>query len=341
MYAISEKNKTNLVQEFLLSDLQKDNFNPRKELIAKNLEKLRMSEVFAPVIIGKYKDKFFLVDGYHRKTIVEERAKNTIDAIIYEYENEWAMKTDAYSFNINHGERLTDEEIGTGIFNKYNYYAELGTPITFEKLGKEFSMSTRMVNSYVRWGKVKLVLNEDVAKSISDVLARFEDTEEGKEKMIQFYNSFRRLKTLEMRKAYDYYLEGKDYYKETLLLQQGIDLLNLDERMPENKEKNKGEKIETFEGKNQNIAAGESYIDELNKSMQATPTVLEVKSILKNLIKNMKNTYEQMQNMKENNQLKFYPEYKKEITALSLLVDDVNSFVDEGWVDQKIEEEKE
>ena len=44
MYAISEKNKTPFVVDFLLSDLEKDNFNPRKELITKNLEKLRNNE---------------------------------------------------------------------------------------------------------------------------------------------------------------------------------------------------------------------------------------------------------------------------------------------------------
>ena len=197
MYAISEKNGNTYVVEFLLKDLQKDNFNPRKELIVKNLEKLRNSETFSPVVIGKMGDKFFLIDGYHRKAIKEERSAEILEAIIYDYENEWEMKTDAYAFNINHGERLTDDEIGTGIFNKYNYYLENSTPITYEQLSKEFSMTTRMVNSYVRWGKVKNILNEEINKSIADVLARFDETEEGKNKMIEFYNTHRRLKVHE------------------------------------------------------------------------------------------------------------------------------------------------
>ena len=46
---------------FLLSDLEKDNFNPRKELITKNLEKLRNNEILPPVLIGKMNDKFYFI----------------------------------------------------------------------------------------------------------------------------------------------------------------------------------------------------------------------------------------------------------------------------------------
>ena len=293
MYAISEKTGKQLVVDFLLSDLEKINFNPRKELIVKNLEKLRNTETFAPVIIGQMGNKFFLIDGYHRKTIKEERKAVSLDAIIYNYTNEWEMRTDAYAFNINHGERLTDDEIGEGVFNKYNYYLETNVPITFEQLGQEFSMSTRMVNSYVRWGKVKNALNEEVSKSIADVLARFEDDEAGKIKMIDFFNTHRRLKVQELRKAYDCYMEGKDYYKEALALQQNLDIINMNERMPENK--SVGSKIdspELFANGNGDIVEGERNIDEINKALGAAPTVLEVKGIFKSLFKNMKQTIE-------------------------------------------------
>lgn len=340
MYAISEKNKTNLIVDFLLSDLEAVNFNPRKELIIKNLEKLRQTEIFAPVIIGKFNDKFYLIDGYHRKTVIEERGITSIDAIIFEYNNEWEMKTDAYAFNINHGERLTDDEIGNGIFNKYNYYLENSISVTFEQLGAEFSMNSRMANSYVRWGKVKNALNEDISKSIADILARFEDNEEGKTKMIDFFNTHRRLKVHEMRKAYDCYIAGKDYYKEALALQQNLDIINMNEKLPE-KKPIQNEKIEPFANGNQNIVDGEKNIEEINKSLGSTPTVLEVKNILKTLFKNIKQTYVQMEAMKENGQLKFYAEYKKDIKAMESLISDIESFADEGWIDQNTDTDKE
>ena len=339
MYAISEKNKTPFVVDFLLSDLEKDNFNPRKELITKNLEKLRNNEILPPVLIGKMNDKFYLIDGYHRKEVTMERQKESIDAIIQEYSSEWEMRTDAYAMNINHGERLTDDEIGQGIFNKYNYYLENNTPITFEQLGAEFSMNSRMVNSYVRWGKVKNILNEEISKSIADVLARFDESEEGKTKMIDFFNTHRRLKVHELRKAYDCYMQGKDYYKEALALQQNLDIINMNEKLPEKKVV-ETEKIEKFESGNLNIVEGEKNIDEMNKILGATPTVLEVKNIFKTLFKNMKTTFSQMEAMKENKQLKFYAEYQKDITQMKTLISDFESFADEGWIDQETKEEE-
>ena len=258
--------------------------------------------------------------------------------ILFEYTNEWEMKTDAYAFNINHGERLTDDEIGIGIFNKYNYYLQNNTPITYDNLGKEFGMDKRMVCSYVRWGKVKNILNEEIGKSIADILARFDETEEGKNKMIDFYNTHRRLKGAELRKAYDCYIVGKDYYKEALALQQNIDYINMTEKLPEKKEV-KTEEIEKFENGHGNIVEGERNIDEINKSLGAAPTVLEVKSIFNSLFKNMKKTYEQMEAMKENKQLKFYAEYKKEIKKMEELISDFESFADEGWIDQETVEE--
>ena len=85
MYAISEKNGQHIVVDFLLSDLENVNFNPRKELISKNLEKLRNNEIFPPVYIGKMADKFFLIDGYHRKEIKLERKEEKISAVIFDY----------------------------------------------------------------------------------------------------------------------------------------------------------------------------------------------------------------------------------------------------------------
>ena len=119
---------------------------------------------------------------------------------------------------------------------------------------------------------------------------------------------------------------------------QNLDIINMNERLPEKKVV-ETEKIEKFESGNLNIVEGEKNIDEMNKTLGATPTVLEVKNIFKTLFKNMKTTFAQMEAMKENKQLKFYAEYKKDIKQMEALISDFESFADEGWIDQETEEE--
>ena len=134
-------------------------------------------------------------------------------------------------------------------------------------------------------------------------------------------------------------MQGKDYYKEALALQQNLDIINMNEKLPEKKVV-ETEKIEKFESGNLNIVEGEKNIDEMNKILGATPTVLEVKNIFKTLFKNMKTTFSQMEAMKENKQLKFYAEYQKDITQMKTLISDFESFADEGWIDQETKEEE-
>jgi hypothetical protein len=98
-----------------LSELEFDkNIYPRNrfdnECIKKYIDAIRLGAKFPPIIVGIYKGRNLIVDGYHRFIAYQRLQKTHIDCIVKEFETEKDLYIEAIKNNIVHGKPFEQYE---------------------------------------------------------------------------------------------------------------------------------------------------------------------------------------------------------------------------------------
>lgn len=311
-----------------ISDIEEKNLNPRSELSIKNIEMLMEVEQLPPIHIGTFEDKLYLIDGYHRKEVAIRKEKKEIEAYIHEYKSIEEMLVKAFLLNVNHGKRLEDIDVMKGIIKTYEHYKENNVSRTYEELGKDLGMNKRMVNSYIRWGKVMRVLQDNtISKSKSDVLARFDLEKEG-EKILTFWNKYNKLSVHDLRIAHGLFLEGKDFYKVQL---------DIEKKQLVNDQENKIAKEVIG-----NVLSAEEEVDKIKELTASNTKKIDALTILKRALSTLKGIRESYESLNEGDQLDFSKckSYGNYITKIKKESEILESLTDDGWINYNTEKKK-
>src|SRR5690349_17948473 len=73
-------------------------FNPLRPALRDRLRRLATAfpaSEFAPIVVQKVGDAYFVVDGHHRVAIARRRGMETIDAEVFELAARWRLSADA------------------------------------------------------------------------------------------------------------------------------------------------------------------------------------------------------------------------------------------------------
>jgi hypothetical protein len=97
-------------------------FNPLRPDLRDRLRRLATAfpaSEFAPIVVQKIGDAYFVVDGHHRVAIARRRGMETIDAEVFELAARWQLSADADLRELQHAEqeRLFMTESGLGAAN--------------------------------------------------------------------------------------------------------------------------------------------------------------------------------------------------------------------------------
>ena len=144
-------NDNKLLAVVKVEDVVNIGINPRLKLNEKNIEELTAveSSEIVPILLGyitediehegvSLKEKLILVDGEHRYASRIKGNHKLIKANIKKYSNMRDLKKDAFTSNITHGMRLSQEEIqrkANEILRSDEKY------ISFRKLAKEYGIN--------------------------------------------------------------------------------------------------------------------------------------------------------------------------------------------------------
>jgi len=71
---------------------------------------MKVGDIFPPIMVGKYQNKLYVVDGWHRIRAKQLLKEKHIQAIIEKYDKFEDMFLDAIKYNISHGQRLSTQE---------------------------------------------------------------------------------------------------------------------------------------------------------------------------------------------------------------------------------------
>ncbi len=82
---------------------------------------MRAGSVFPPILLGKFRRKLFLVDGWHRLQAMKMLHEEYIQATVKKYESKQKMFLDAVKLNIAHGRPISQQE-KTRIIDKLLQY---------------------------------------------------------------------------------------------------------------------------------------------------------------------------------------------------------------------------
>jgi len=97
-------------------------FNPLRPDLRDRLRRLAFAfpaSEFAPIVVQKLGDAYFVVDGHHRVALARRRGMETIDAEVFELAVRWQLSPDADLRELQHAEqeRLFMTESGLGDAN--------------------------------------------------------------------------------------------------------------------------------------------------------------------------------------------------------------------------------
>jgi hypothetical protein len=83
-------------------------FNPLRPVLRERLRRLARAfptSAFAPIVVHKVGDAYFVVDGHHRVAIARARGLETLDAEVYELTARWQLSADADLHELQHAEQ--------------------------------------------------------------------------------------------------------------------------------------------------------------------------------------------------------------------------------------------
>jgi hypothetical protein len=83
---------------------------PSWQLSHEYTEKVKMGIKFPPIIVGKYKGKKYLIDGYHRLDAYKNNKVEFVDCETINYNDKKQMFIDAVKYNSTHGRPYTFQE---------------------------------------------------------------------------------------------------------------------------------------------------------------------------------------------------------------------------------------
>ena len=179
--------------------------NPR-EIDVKYAEQIPLS--VPPINLGiikeddELKDKLIIIDGNHRLySVLNVHCINHIKACINVYRSRSEAIIDAYKFNVNHGKRLSDKEIATGIKKIAVLLRgeDKDSGKTYTELSKLLNLSLSSIYEYVAWDKVENVLGEKIDKLKAAKIFFILKEDDGVNKLRRFWSlnknlSFRKIK---------------------------------------------------------------------------------------------------------------------------------------------------
>lgn len=89
--------------------------------VFKYAEKMKLGEKFPPILVGRFKGKLYLVDGWHRFKAVKHHLKQEfIEAEVRDYKTKKEMKIDAVKMNVKHGLPFTTSDLRIIASDLYN-----------------------------------------------------------------------------------------------------------------------------------------------------------------------------------------------------------------------------
>ena len=269
MNYITSTNENRKIQDVLLTDISDVNINPRiNGIIEENVETLVEAKYFPEIHLGILDGQLIVVDGYHRLEAAKRLQEEKIKAYITEYKTLETIIRDAINENMNHGQRLSDYDIATSMFDLYKKMVKAGklTTIKMKDFISNFKIDERRGRSLFNWAVLHKEILEDDIETVKNI--SFSDeyysmilflneipgniSNETKYKIRTFYNKYNHLSKIELRKAIAFFKEGKDYEIEAEKLKQAAKEIDTN---PIKKETKKEETIKDetpVEEKNEN-----------------------------------------------------------------------------------------
>lgn len=163
---LKKEEMTNKVYKVETDIVYDADINPR-EIDKEYAENIPLSA--PPVMLGLLEDKeddfygrLFIIDGNHRMYSLKNvhNSKYCL-ANIKKYENMDEAIIDAFRLNINHGRRLTDTEIFTGIKRIAVSLKKKNSNLTSAELCKIINIPKTSFLEYIHWNRIENIINDN------------------------------------------------------------------------------------------------------------------------------------------------------------------------------------
>ena len=188
--------------------------NPR-EVDIKYAEQIPLSA--PPIVLGiinndeELKNRLIIIDGNHRLySYLNVHCIKTVGSIVKTYSDRSDAIIDAYKYNVNHGRRLSDKEIGNGIKKITTLLRKNGEDgkKTYTKLAELLNVSITAIYEYVAWERVENILGERIDKMKAARIHFFlKDQEKGPSLLKEFWSLNKDLSYRKLREAAKFYRE--------------------------------------------------------------------------------------------------------------------------------------
>lgn len=204
------------------------NINPRSELIQDTIDKLVDSGEFPEIHLGYVDGNLIIIDGYHRYSAAQRLEMEEILAYVTAYNNIEDAKLDAFKENVNHGVKLGEFDIAKWLYENYIDSMKKNSLITIREFTNKCGAPERRGGALYKWYLIHKGILEDNELEITRLydmeeyysMVVFEKeivgdiSEDFKIRFKNFYNKYKNLNRSELRKAINWYKEGKDYEEE-------------------------------------------------------------------------------------------------------------------------------
>ena len=228
---ISENAHKKILVEVPLSDLSDRNINPRvKGVDEENVQGLMAGSPegnFEAIHLGLFNNELITADGYHRIAATKRLGLDTILAFIVEYDSEEELLKQAFRANVNHGKRLSNEDIATNLYRFFVEKVKVDASVAKTKIGRDYGFTNeRIAKAYINWGIVSIeclglasIENISVAKAeeLFTLVAgekAGEISEEAKENVKNVWFKYGAETKSRLREACKWAKEGKDLIEE-------------------------------------------------------------------------------------------------------------------------------